>query len=141
MTQVVADASIVVRFLTLNRPNPYTTLWETWLQESIDIVAPALLKYEVSNAMWRAEKFGLTTAAIATAVVAEIAELPLTYNDDPSDHLAALAHARRYQSKTSYDGHYIALALRLECELFTADKRLFNAVQHAYPWVHFVEPE
>jgi len=39
----------------------------------------------------------------------------------------------------TYDAHYLALAERLEAELWTADRRLYAAVQAAMPQVNLVK--
>jgi len=38
-----------------------------------------------------------------------------------------------------YDAHYLALAERLGAEMWTADRRLCQAVGAALPWVRLVE--
>lgn len=38
-------------------------------------------------------------------------------------------------SDSVYDAHYLALAQRLSIELWTADKRLYNAVKSSLGWV------
>jgi predicted nucleic acid-binding protein len=46
--------------------------------------------------------------------------------------------ANQYSRPTAYDAHYLALAETLGCELWTADRRLFNALQGTLPWVRFL---
>ena len=38
-----------------------------------------------------------------------------------------------------YDAHYLALAHRLNAEFWTADRRLFQAVQGRIPKIHLLE--
>ena len=37
------------------------------------------------------------------------------------------------------DAHYLALAERENCEFWTADTRLLNAINGKLPWVHKLE--
>lgn len=39
----------------------------------------------------------------------------------------------------SDNAHYLALAERENCEFWTADTRLFNAINGKLPWVHKLE--
>ena len=41
----------------------------------------------------------------------------------------------RLQRANAYDAYYVALAEVLDCELWTADRRLVNAAQQ--PWVKY----
>jgi predicted nucleic acid-binding protein len=47
-----------------------------------------------------------------------------------------LAHENKRPS--TYDCHYLALAERYECELWTGDERLYNAVGAKLPWVKWI---
>jgi predicted nucleic acid-binding protein len=48
----------------------------------------------------------------------------------------ALQLCRQYHRLSVYDAHYLALAQRLECEFWTADEELVDAVRPGFPWVH-----
>jgi predicted nucleic acid-binding protein len=51
----------------------------------------------------------------------------------------ALVWARRIGQNKAYDAHYLALAMREDAVLWTADKRLVNATQAAgLTWVHWI---
>lgn len=39
---------------------------------------------------------------------------------------------------TIHDAHYLALAQTLDCEFWTADERLYNAVRDQLPWVRWL---
>lgn len=46
--------------------------------------------------------------------------------------------ATQLNRPTAYDAKYLAVAERFQCELWTADERLFNAVSSTLPWVKWL---
>ena len=46
--------------------------------------------------------------------------------------------ATQYNRPTAYDSQYLAVAERLNCEFWTADERLANAVGNDLSWVRWV---
>ncbi len=135
---VCLDASFIVRMLvgpeTLARKAE--SLWATWEQQGKTLVAPALLYFEVSNALFRYVKanrlpFPLVQELLTTALSLEV----LLYADADL-HLEALTLARELRLPAAYDAHYLALARRLGAECWTADRRLAQTVAGRFPWVH-----
>jgi predicted nucleic acid-binding protein len=116
-------------------------LWEEWLVERVAIVAPFLLRYEVTNAAYRSVRSGEISERAGRLVVAALEHLPIRYVDTFEMHLEAFEFARRFDAKTSYDGHYVSLARREGVPLITADKKLVNAAQFHNPFVRFVMDE
>ncbi|MGI0483178.1 hypothetical protein ACN4EE_20645 [Geminocystis sp. CENA526] len=50
---ICVDASFIIRLLVTFNPNSqYDLLWEKWQKERLSIIAPSLLMYEVSNALF-----------------------------------------------------------------------------------------
>lgn len=57
----------------------------------------------------------------------------------PSDlHRRAWELAARFNRPAAYDAHYLALAEMMNCEFWTADRRLFNVVKDELSWVHWL---
>jgi predicted nucleic acid-binding protein len=48
----------------------------------------------------------------------------------------AVYFAHRFGLPAAYDAHYLALAEREQCELWTADVRFLRAINGKLPWVH-----
>jgi predicted nucleic acid-binding protein len=46
--------------------------------------------------------------------------------------------ATRFNRPAAYDAHHLALAEMMNCEFWTADRRLFNVVKDKLPWVHWL---
>ncbi|MBW4445823.1 MAG: type II toxin-antitoxin system VapC family toxin [Spirirestis rafaelensis WJT71-NPBG6] len=136
---VCVDANLVV--LLLSRGTfalRIRELWNQWLELNYTIVAPTLIYYELSNALHRSAVAGQIAPEEADQVLAEAMNLNIRLYGDAELHQEALSLARSLRLSASYDAHYLALAQRLECNFWTADRRLYNSVQAALPWVNFV---
>lgn len=58
----------------------------------------------------------------------------------PDLHIRAWQLAVGFNQPRAYDAHYLAVAEREGCELWTTDRRLYNAVQPDLPWVRLAAP-
>lgn len=136
---ICCDANIVIRLVTDSPDGPVNALWQGWQQESRLLFAPMLLRYEVTNGLYRLGmasnlSFGLVESLIGAALA-----LPITFVTDRGLHFQAAEFANRFKRPATYDAHYLAAAYLLSAELWTADKRLFNAVSHELTWVHLLD--
>lgn len=134
---VCVDANVVIALLTGEQPlrGRAAALWASWLGQGVDLAAPSLFRYEVTNGLYRLARAGSLTTELAGAALAKALAFPIRLFDDPELHPRAFELSRQYRLPAAYDAHYLALAERLGAELFTADQRLANAVGHALPWV------
>lgn len=94
--------------------------------------APALIVYEVTNAVWQAERRGRITSEQADQILGaasglDIELLALNWGE-------SLPLARRF-GRSAYDAAYLALAEGLKEDLITADERLYNSVNSKLEWV------
>jgi predicted nucleic acid-binding protein len=101
----------------------------------LQLKAPTLLMYEISNAVWQAERRGRITSTktdeiLQAASALGIDLLPLGWGE-------ALPMARRF-GRSAYDATYLTLAERLGEPLITGDLRLYNAVHLTLDWVLWV---
>lgn len=137
---ISVDASFIIRLVTSNENhNSYNTKWQEWQLSNTVIVAPTLIMYEVSNGIYRYHKAGQITQNEAENLLDSALNLGIHFYGDSNLHQEALAFANLYNLPATYDAHYLALAQRLQVELWTADKRLFNAVSQALSWVNLIE--
>jgi predicted nucleic acid-binding protein len=113
-------------------------LWERCVANRVEIIAPSLLRYEVTNALFRSAVAGLVSETEATSIVGSMNQLPIKYFDGVSLNVSAFEIARVLNLKAAYDAHYLALSLREGAEFFTVDKRLVVTSQPSYPFVHYV---
>jgi predicted nucleic acid-binding protein len=132
---LVIDASLAIRLIL---PDPRRAAlrarMERWLQEGYEWVAPDLWLYEMTSALCKGAFFGLLTAEETETSLALVAALPVQLvAADAEQARLAFAWTRRLNRAAAYDSFYLALAESLNCELWTADRRLHNAV--GLPWV------
>jgi predicted nucleic acid-binding protein len=138
-TTICVDTNIVVRLVAPDPHRDVLELWQEWQTKNAAVVAPALLRFEVVNAFHRMRVAGNIGDLLAEELITIALDLPTTYFNDTSLHLDALRIAQNFAQKAAYDAHYVALAEHLGAELWTADKRLYNAVHYQLDFVRLVE--
>ncbi len=136
---VCCDANIVVRLITRSDAGASSDLWFRWRDEGRRIVAPLLLRYELTNAFHCLQFAGRLTTEATTTFLQTALALPIDYSTDESLHARAGALARRFNRRAAYDAHYLAVAEAIGADFWTTDERLFNAVRHELPWVNLVK--
>jgi predicted nucleic acid-binding protein len=108
------------------------------------IVAPPLLPIEVTNIVRqrmrrvKAPAQGLLTTTEAQEALARFLALPIELQLPRALHHVALELAVVHALPAVYDGHYIALAQMLDCEFWSADRKLVEAVQEKLPFVRWI---
>lgn len=142
---VCADANIVVIIVAPEAQRLQAlSLWRSWLKQDREIVAPRLLAYEVTSALWRKAVRGFLTLEEAQRAVRAALEMGVTLLDPPGLSERAFELAARFQRPAAYDAHYLALADHLNCPFWTADECLYNAVHTDFPhirWLGNYRPE
>lgn len=132
------DAGCVVRLYTEPEDERFPALWRQWREEGRRVVAPRLLRYEVTNVLYRSQGQGpLRRETLADALTSAFA-LPIELREDDDLHLLAIEVAARFSLPAACDAHYLALADRLGAHFWTTDRKLANTVGDALPWVHLV---
>ena len=91
-----------------------------------DLLAPSLWLIEAANALWKRSQRGELRAGEAAAMLAELRNAPVTTVPIETDVAAALDIAARLGHPV-YDCVYLALALREDAEVVTADRRFVAA--------------
>lgn len=136
---VVVDASLAAMWAV---PEQYSeqalTLASRWADEEISIIAPCLLLSEITNAIYKRvlhQEMDLNTAQEALRV---ILAFDIEIREEPGLHARALELAHRFRMPTTYDAHYLALAEHHGCTFWTGDRKLYNTVKAALPWVNWI---
>jgi predicted nucleic acid-binding protein len=135
---ICVDANLVVRLVVDPHDTAVHAQWEQWDAEGYRLAAPALLHYETTNALYQYQRRGLLSAETVYLAQEAALALPLTFYGDPDLHRSAVRLAHRLALPATYDAHYLVVAQHLDAELWTADRRLLQAVQDTFSWVRLV---
>jgi predicted nucleic acid-binding protein len=138
---VVVDTSLVLKWI-INEPDSEKALalLTKWSNEGVEIHAPALLAYEATNSLYQKVRSGKYTLDGAKQSLVDVifTELELDFSQDAALSVRALEFADRFGLQATYDPHYLALAEREGCELWTADTRMWQIVRSELTWVRWV---
>jgi predicted nucleic acid-binding protein len=132
---VCVDASFVVGLVTHPQRDRLRQLLQTWQAEKTRPAAPALLFFEVANAAFQYGRHGTLSSTAVDDLLAMALSLPVETVADADLHREAVAMARRLSLPATYDAHYLALADRLGCELWTLDRKLVRSAGVELDWV------
>ena len=138
MSNVVVDASIALKW-TINEADSSTALalLDDWTNREIEVHAPYLLAYEVTNALYRRVRKGEIPFYDArrglTEIIFKVVEFD--FPEDPDFNIRAMELGQQCGLPAAYDSHYLALAEREGCELWTADLRMWNSVNGKLDWL------
>jgi len=132
---LVIDASFAFRLLM---PGPqqasFQSLVARWLRDGYELYAPTLWLYEMTSALCKVVRFGELAPEEGERALALAQALGiLLVSPDAAQAQSAFEWTLRLQRTAAYDSFYLALAEMLQCELWTADLHLRNAVDQ--PWV------
>lgn len=137
---VTIDASIAIKAIL---PNPIQGYCQALVQKFADVqpAAPTLWSYETTSAMAKAVHFCQLTENEGRQTLEQIDALGVQpFIPDLEQNRIAFGWTRSLKRASVYDSLYLALAEALECDLWTADKRLFSALTDAQlEWLHWIE--
>lgn len=126
--KIVLDASAAIPMIAPQLGLP--------LAEPIDaadeLFAPELFCVETLNVLWKYAQAGMLAWPGAFAAAERLESLPVAYTSD-----VVLAHGAlrlsRELAHPVYDCLYLALALDLDAQVLTRDRRFAAAAESAYP--------
>ena len=120
MTLWVIDASVVIKWYV---PEGNYEAARAMRTAETALAAPDLLFAETANILWKVVRRGEMTASRATEVIEEIAAAPFIAISNQSLAQDALDLSIA-TGITAYDASYVALAIRVDKILITADEKL-----------------
>lgn len=124
------DASVVLKWFV---PEVHSDAARRLLDAPHQYLAPDLLFSETGNAIWKKVRRGELTPEEAQRLVADLSRVAVetVATRGLVTDAYALANAT---GRSVYDSTYVALAVRLETQLITADDRLEKALA-AHPMI------
>ena len=124
----VVDASLAVKWLLEEEySDNANSLARSWADTGTTPVAPYLMPVEVTNVLHRRVVRGELIVDAAISLLETLLASGVELRETPRIHVRALELADQLQQGAVYDAHYLALAESLDCEMWTADVRLFRS--------------
>ena len=134
---MIVDANIILRaFFPDESQAQAQALIGEHIAGRIHLAAPALLPYELSNAVWQAERRARISSHQADEILHSMAGLNIKII--PQAWGTMLPLARRFD-RSAYDAAYLKLAQATGQQLITGDLRLYHAVHSQLDWVLWIE--
>lgn len=113
-------------------------LLRNWHRQGATLTSPSLLAFEVTSVLRNHLFRQAISAEKAEAALGSFRKLPVRYVTPATLMSGAWSLAARFDRPTAYDAFYLALAERLGCEFWTADKRLYHSVHGSLSWIHLL---
>ncbi|MFZ8844886.1 type II toxin-antitoxin system VapC family toxin [Thermoflexus sp.] len=135
---MVIDASVVLRGFFPDEEGHAVAqaIIRAYVREEVDLHAPTLLPYEVTNAILQAVRRGHINLSRGKEILTAFQDLGIRTVEVSWQRALELAHM---YERSAYDGAYLALAEETGDQLVTGDRRLYNAVKDHLPWVLWIE--
>lgn len=124
---MIVDASVVLSAFFPDEAQPQAqSVVRAHVVGQERLKAPTLIVYEVSSAVWQAERRGRISGALADDILRTIAGLNIELQSIAWGDMLPLA--RQYNC-SAYDAAYLTLAQRTGELLITGDERFYNVVK------------
>ncbi len=134
MTYVCVDASVAAKWvLPEEHRDKALSLYEDCQRIDTVVVAPPHLPIEVTNVIRRSVARRLITHDEGLGLLGAFPQFSVQIIVPPDLYEEAFNLAKAFSRPTVYDTRYVALAKILDCDLWTADQGLLNAVADELP--------
>lgn len=134
---MVIDASVLLRAFLPDEQQPQAqAIVRGFVAGQIGLLAPTLLPYEVTNAIWQAIRRARLTNEQGETILDAFTDLQIPLAT--VSWKQALPLARQF-NRSVYDAAYLGLAQMSGQVFITADERLYNAVRPHLPWVQWLD--
>jgi predicted nucleic acid-binding protein len=135
---VVVDASLALKWvLSQEDSSTAIALLQKWNIEKTEVIAPALFTYEATNILFRQVVARKLTYDEAMKLLTKLFAIGILLNFAQHKEISirAMDISHHFGLPAAYDAHYLALAEYEQCEYWTADTRLWNAIGGKLPWI------
>lgn len=136
---VVVDASLAAMWAVPEAHSDRAlALVDRWAKTATRLVAPCLFLAEVTNALYKRVVRGEFDLGTAQAALRVILQFGIEIREEAGLQARAMDLAHQLRLPAVYDPQYLALAEHHECELWTGDRRFFDAAKQTFSWVKWV---
>ena len=140
MRIAVVDASVVGKWLLPGEADSpgAARLIEDHRMRRVALIAPHVLEHEVTSMIWKAVREGRVSPDASTEILLRARSLGIMYGSGSQTSLDTLSLSNSLR-QTPYDCSYLAVALEIGCNLYTADRRFAATAREAYQCVKDIE--
>ena len=136
---ICIDASIAAKWvLTEEFSDAALDLANECLDQGRPLIAPPLIQAEVANTLRQVMIKHAVSLRQVLLLYRGFAMYPISFVAPPRLYEDALQIAERFGLPAAYDSQYVALAQMVGCSLWTADRRLLNALGNRLPFVRWI---
>ena len=139
--KIVVDASVVAKWYLIEEYSDNAIkLRNDYVRGLVQIIVPSLLEYEVLNALRYSGVYNLDELKRIGSSLNKYGFITYNLENDIKDLAIKLAFK---ENITLYDASYIALALKFNTLLYTADQELvtkFSNIARHLSLIHISEP-
>lgn len=139
MSAIVVDASIALKWVL---PEPDSSvavaLLDQWLTNNVRVIAPSWFAGEVANILYRRARRGTFTIEDAHRALTGVLNVVECMPELPAEAHRATDVANATARAATYDAMYLAIAIAMNSEYWTADEIFYNATKHEYPQVRWM---
>jgi predicted nucleic acid-binding protein len=136
---VCIDASVVLKLVVVEADSAQAiALWTALAESGHSAVAPALLLFECVSSLRRLVQQQRMRDSAARLALDRLLTLPIAFPTPDGLVDRAWQLATRYRQPQAYDSFYLALADLLNVPFWTADQRLYNALNGELGWVRLL---
>lgn len=133
MDKVVIDCGVAVKWLTGGADAEQAhAILDRYRTETLMLLAPDFIRIELANVLWNLQRLTGLQPDSARRALDEFLTTEIAYTSADDLLLEAYGLAIKHE-RSVYDSLYVALSLREQCRLVTADERLYNAIGRALP--------
>jgi predicted nucleic acid-binding protein len=139
-TQICVDASVALKLVLDEEDSDKAhALWTLWVIEEIDVIAPCHLAFEVTSVIRNHVYRGEISAEAGQLAFEAIHAQGIKLIHPDTLHERAWELAQQFDRPTAYDAYYLALGEIAGCDVWTADGRLYRAVEDTLQWVRWLD--
>jgi predicted nucleic acid-binding protein len=136
---VCVDASIIIwTLLYYPMSDRAEALLAKWRKEQTTLIAPSLFAFEVTSSLRRLVHLGEITPEEGEEAFEKFQRIEVRLSHRKGIFHLAWELAKRFNRPRAYDTAYLAYAQLNNCEFWTADEKLYNAVKDELDWVRWI---
>ncbi len=136
--RLVVDASVILKWQLEDEDHVAEAVAlrnACLIDQVVQLSAPKLILYELANGLWSAVRRSRVSPDASREALGLLLAAQIELHEPDTRHILDMALKH---SVTAYDAAYLSLAERLGIDLWTGDRRLYDAVATDLPKVRWI---